>query len=292
MLDDPAEVAKRRAAFREFIKVDPRADLPDRPATLDSPAAHSFTIGEDEFIAGSAAAVGEQIIAQCRTAGAGHFAALFDPLASPAQLADLLSRLRGGDDSASAQRGGVTGRARGRLANAVFACRFRSREPRAAGRIVPHDLRSSYLRNSLDISLMARAKFTKYTHPAGGWGSVQSLGRSLTHERVPLRGTRILLHQNKPDGFACVSCSWAKPAKPHPFEFCEEGAKATTWEITSRRCGPDFFAEHTVTLAGKLERPRARRAGPADPSAALRRGDRQVCAGRRGRRRLRTLPAS
>ncbi len=34
---------------------------------------------------------------------------------------------------------------------------------------------------------------------------------------------------------------------PNPFEFCEEGAKATTWEITSRRCTPEFFAEHTVT---------------------------------------------
>ena len=58
------------------------------------------------------------------------------------------------------------------------------------------------------------------------------------------------MHQNKPKGFACVSCSWAKPAKPHPFEFCEEGAKATTWEITSRRCSPDFFAEHTVRELG------------------------------------------
>jgi hypothetical protein len=56
-----------------------------------------------------------------------------------------------------------------------------------------------------------------------------------------------LLHQNKPTGFACVRCSWAKPAKPRPFEFCEEGGKATTWEITSRRCGPDFFAKHTVS---------------------------------------------
>ncbi len=91
-----------------------------------------------------------------------------------------------------------------------------------------------------------RQKFKTYTHPAGGWGSVHSLGRSLTHERVPFSGTRILLHQNKPKGFACVSCSWAKPAKPRPFEFCEEGAKATTWEITSRRCGPEFFAEHSV----------------------------------------------
>ena len=94
--------------------------------------------------------------------------------------------------------------------------------------------------------MKSRPKFKPYTHPAGGWGSVHSVSRSLTRERVPLSGSRILLHQNKPNGFACVSCSWAKPAKPHPFEFCEEGAKATTWEITSRRCGPDFFAEHTV----------------------------------------------
>lgn len=92
-----------------------------------------------------------------------------------------------------------------------------------------------------------KPKFTEYHHPAGGWGSVQSLGRSLLREHVPLSGTRILRHQNKPDGFACVSCAWAKPAKPRPFEFCEEGAKATTWEITSRRCTPDFFAKHSVT---------------------------------------------
>ena len=94
-------------------------------------------------------------------------------------------------------------------------------------------------------------KLTEYTPPAGGWGSVQSLRRSLTRERVPFSGTRILLHQNKPQGFACVSCSWAKPAEPRPFEFCEEGAKATTWEITNRRCGPDFFAGHTVSLLNR-----------------------------------------
>jgi molybdopterin-dependent oxidoreductase alpha subunit len=91
-----------------------------------------------------------------------------------------------------------------------------------------------------------KPKFKEYHRPAGGWGSVQSLGRSLVRERVPLSGTRILMHQNKPDGFACVSCAWAKPAKPRPFEFCEEGAKATTWEITSRRCTPEFFARHSV----------------------------------------------
>ena len=45
----------------------------------------------------------------------------------------------------------------------------------------------------------------------------------------------------------CVSCSWAKPADYHAFEFCENGAKATLWELTSRRCTPDFFAKHTVS---------------------------------------------
>src|SRR5882757_10923111 len=45
----------------------------------------------------------------------------------------------------------------------------------------------------------------------------------------------------------CVSCAWAKPADPRMFEFCENGAKATTWEITSKRVTPEFFAEHTVS---------------------------------------------
>ncbi len=110
-------------------------------------------------------------------------------------------------------------------------------------------IRRFYIRLSISqpSPMKHQPKFTEYSHPAGGWGSVQSLGRSLAREHVPFSGSRILTHQNKPDGFACVSCAWAKPAKPHPFEFCEKGAKATTWEITSRRCTPAFFAEHTVS---------------------------------------------
>ncbi len=86
-----------------------------------------------------------------------------------------------------------------------------------------------------------------YDHPSGGWGSVKSLAQSLTRDHVPFRGPRVLLKQNKPDGFMCVSCAWAKPADPHVFEFCENGAKATTWEITHKRVTPEFFAQHTVT---------------------------------------------
>jgi len=82
---------------------------------------------------------------------------------------------------------------------------------------------------------------------AGGWTSVKEVAHALGEANIRLAGPRILLKQNKPDGFACVSCSWAKPAHPHPAEFCEHGAKATAWELTTDRCTPAFFAQHTLT---------------------------------------------
>lgn len=86
-----------------------------------------------------------------------------------------------------------------------------------------------------------------HTNPAGGWGSARAVGSILVKEHRLLHGSRVLTHQNKPDGYMCVSCSWAKPANPHPFEFCENGAKATAWDITTKRAPPGFFAEHTCT---------------------------------------------
>jgi molybdopterin-dependent oxidoreductase alpha subunit len=85
------------------------------------------------------------------------------------------------------------------------------------------------------------------TMPAGGWGSVDDVKKALTGQHVVLKDTRLLLKQNKSDGYACVSCAWAKPADPHPFEFCSSGAKATAWETTSKTIGPDFFDRHTLT---------------------------------------------
>ena len=84
-------------------------------------------------------------------------------------------------------------------------------------------------------------------HPAGGWGSIGEVRTILMREGVLLSGSRALLHQNKSGGFACVSCAWAKPAHPHPAEFCENGAKATAWEITSKSVAADFFTSHSVT---------------------------------------------
>jgi molybdopterin-dependent oxidoreductase alpha subunit len=93
-----------------------------------------------------------------------------------------------------------------------------------------------------------------YEGPAGGYASAGSVGEILAREGVPIEGAETLTHQNKPDGYMCVSCAWAKPAKPHPLEVCENGVKAMAWEITHRRVEPAFFAKHTLTeLEGWLD---------------------------------------
>ena len=93
---------------------------------------------------------------------------------------------------------------------------------------------------------MKKPTFLTNDNPSGGWGSVKEVASILIDEHVLLHGSQLLMHQNKLDGFACVSCSWAKPANPHPFEFCENGAKATAWEVTTKSIGKDFFELHTV----------------------------------------------
>jgi anaerobic selenocysteine-containing dehydrogenase len=55
-----------------------------------------------------------------------------------------------------------------------------------------------------------------------------------------------LAEQNKPGDFMCSSRAWAKPPHPHPFEFCEKGAKSTLWELTRDRCTPEFFGTQTI----------------------------------------------
>jgi molybdopterin-dependent oxidoreductase alpha subunit len=56
-----------------------------------------------------------------------------------------------------------------------------------------------------------------------------------------------LLHMNKPNGFDCPGCAWPDKEHTSTFQFCENGAKAVTWEATSKRVTPEFFANHTVT---------------------------------------------
>lgn len=89
-------------------------------------------------------------------------------------------------------------------------------------------------------------KIEPYEGPAGGWGSVRSVEEVLQREGVLVSGNARMLAQNKPGGFVCVSCAWAKPSKPRLFEYCENGAKATAWELTRKRADPAFFASHTL----------------------------------------------
>jgi len=86
-----------------------------------------------------------------------------------------------------------------------------------------------------------------YDHPSGGWGSLKGIARLLSREHPGPAVLETLARQNKPKGFMCSSCAWGKPVHPHIFEFCENGAKSTIWELTRDRCGVDFFASHTVT---------------------------------------------
>ncbi len=85
-----------------------------------------------------------------------------------------------------------------------------------------------------------------YDGPAGGWGSVKGMTKILAKEHNRPAALAQLARQNKTKGFMCTSCAWGKPAEPHPFEFCENGAKATLWDLTPNRCTPEFFAQHSV----------------------------------------------
>jgi molybdopterin-dependent oxidoreductase alpha subunit len=86
-----------------------------------------------------------------------------------------------------------------------------------------------------------------YQGPSGGWGSVGSLGTILKREGHAGSTALALRQQNKHGGYMCVSCAWAKPHPPHIFEFCENGAKATAWDLTSERIDSAFFQQHSVT---------------------------------------------
>jgi len=92
-----------------------------------------------------------------------------------------------------------------------------------------------------------------YGAPAGGWGALKAVARTLKEQQVVFRGATALLKANQPDGFDCPGCAWPDPNHTSAFEFCENGAKAITWESTSKRATPEFFAEHSVSELWKWD---------------------------------------
>lgn len=95
--------------------------------------------------------------------------------------------------------------------------------------------------------MSARKGTVHYDGAAGGFGSVSGMAKVARRERPDPGAFDTLRHQNKPEGYMCSSCAWGKPASPHVFEFCENGAKATLWDLTRDRCTPEFFKRHTLT---------------------------------------------
>ncbi|WP_422058836.1 FdhF/YdeP family oxidoreductase [Sphingopyxis sp.] len=85
-----------------------------------------------------------------------------------------------------------------------------------------------------------------YPGPAGGWGALRAVARAVREQMGASPDTRALLQMNQPDGFDCPGCAWPDPEHTSSFEFCENGAKAVTWEATPKRVDPYFFARHSV----------------------------------------------
>ena len=86
-----------------------------------------------------------------------------------------------------------------------------------------------------------------YTDAAGGWGSLKGILQVAGETAPSADALKALTRQNKTHGVMCTACAWPKPAKPEKLEFCENGAKATLWELTKARCTPEVMAGHTLT---------------------------------------------
>ncbi|RAX41042.1 FdhF/YdeP family oxidoreductase [Rhizobium tropici] len=86
-----------------------------------------------------------------------------------------------------------------------------------------------------------------YNSPAGGWGALKATAKAVRQQMDITEAPGLLLRTNKPTGFDCPGCAWPDKEHTSTFQFCENGAKAVTWETTNKRVTPEFFAEHTVS---------------------------------------------
>jgi len=86
----------------------------------------------------------------------------------------------------------------------------------------------------------------KYDAPAGGWGALKATSQAIWAQMETVKAPITLMRTNQPDGFDCPGCAWPDKEHKSTFQFCENGAKAVTWEATTKRVTPEFFAKNTV----------------------------------------------
>jgi molybdopterin-dependent oxidoreductase alpha subunit len=76
----------------------------------------------------------------------------------------------------------------------------------------------------------------------------------VTHSMIPAfqemgvsRSIKLLTDMNQKDGFDCMSCAWPDPDHRKTLEFCENGAKAVTWEATPVTIPTTFWSENSLS---------------------------------------------
>src|ERR1700677_5122297 len=86
-----------------------------------------------------------------------------------------------------------------------------------------------------------------YEGAAAGWGALKAVADAIRGQMAVVKETRGLLSMNQPHGFDCPGCAWPDPKHTSSFEFCENGAKAVSFELTKRRVTREFFAAYSVS---------------------------------------------
>ena len=81
---------------------------------------------------------------------------------------------------------------------------------------------------------------------AGVPGVLHSMEPALAQLGVG-RTLKLMSSLNQKDGFDCMSCAWPDPSHRKIAEFCENGAKAVTWEANPLTIPSSFWREHSVT---------------------------------------------
>lgn len=92
-----------------------------------------------------------------------------------------------------------------------------------------------------------KKKIENYTGPAGGWGALKAVAEAIRGQMDIGHDVIAMFEMNKPQGFDCPGCAWPDPKHTASFDVCENGAKAMSWEATSKKTTPDFFARYSVT---------------------------------------------
>src|ERR1700709_2576603 len=84
-----------------------------------------------------------------------------------------------------------------------------------------------------------------YQGAAAGGGALKAVADAVRGQMGVVKEARGLLSMNQPQGFDCPGCAWPDPKHTSSFEFCENGAKAVSFELTRRPVHREFFASHT-----------------------------------------------